>query len=80
MASAIAFILSFHIDPVFKFYRSKIVKFDSFMLWSFATGVVISILSFCFPENSGKLLALWGIPTFILSFKFAKQASKLVYK
>ncbi|OHU94961.1 hypothetical protein BIW53_13165 [Pseudoalteromonas byunsanensis] len=80
LASAIAFILLFHIDPVFKFYRSKVAKFHSFMLWSFAIGVVISILAFYFPENSGKLVALWGIPTFILSFKFVRQGSKLVYK
>ncbi|WP_394176906.1 hypothetical protein [Thalassotalea litorea] len=80
LASAAAFILLYNIDPVFKFYRSKVDKFHEVMLWSFSIGMVFSTFAFYIPEHSGKLLALWGIPTFIFSFKLVSQASKLVYK
>ncbi|MFC1518245.1 hypothetical protein ACFL6Z_00855 [Pseudomonadota bacterium] len=78
-ASAVL-VISFYLDPVFKFYKSKVEGFEKFMVISFLIGFCIATVAFFVPEHSGKLLAFWGIPTFIISFKNINKFKGLEYK
>ena len=80
LIACLVFTISFYLDPVFKFYRAKVDGFHNFMFFAFIIGLFIASTAFFIPEHSGKLLALWGIPTFIISFKNAKKFKGLEYK
>tara|TARA_R110001583_G_scaffold118929_1_gene270350 strand:+ start:108 stop:539 length:432 start_codon:yes stop_codon:yes gene_type:complete len=78
--SATAFTVLFYFDPVFKFYRSKVPNFQTFMLCSFLLGMSLATIAFFIPEHSGKVLSLWGLPTLIGGLIIVKQQGKLQYK
>jgi hypothetical protein len=80
LIASVIFVISFYLDPVFKFYREKVDGFQKFMLIAFLIGFCIATIAFFVPEHSGKLLAVWGIPTFIISFKNTKKFKGLEYK
>ncbi|MCL1037644.1 hypothetical protein L2750_10830 [Shewanella submarina] len=80
LIASLFFILSFYLDPVFRFYRVKVEGFHRFMLTAFGAGLGIAVLALLNPEHYGKLLAVWGIPTFVISFKNIPKFKKLEYK
>jgi hypothetical protein len=80
LIASIIFVISFYLDPVFKFYRAKVEGFQNFMLIAFFIGFCIATVAFFIPEHSGKLLTVWGIPTFIIAFKTTKKFKGLEYK
>ncbi len=80
LIAALIFSFSFYLDPLFRFYRAKVEGFHKFMLIAFVTGLCVATTAFFIPEHSGKLLALWGLPTFIISFKGTKKFKGLEYK
>ena len=80
LVASLVFALSFYLDPVFKFYRANVEGFHNFMLIAFFIGLCIATTAFFVPEHSGILLAVWGVPTFIISFKSTKKFKGLEYK
>jgi hypothetical protein len=50
------------------------------MTCSFLLGMLLGTIAFFIPEHSGKLLALWGLPTFIGGLIIIKQQGKLQYE
>ena len=80
LIASLVFVISFYLDPVFVFYRAKVEGFHKFMLIAFLTGFCIATVAFFVPKHSGKLLAVWGVPTFIISFRDIKRFKGLEYK
>ena len=73
-------ILLFYFDPVFKYYKYHLPKFDKYCKVSFALGVLIAVISNLLTSYSGILLAFWGIPVFIYGVVFCREIDLLVQK
>lgn len=65
---------------MFKLYRAKVAGFHNFMFIAYVSGLFVGTIAFFIPEHSGKLLAIWAIPFFIISFKDTKKFKELEYK
>jgi len=80
LISACVVILLFYFDPVFKYYKSNLPKFDKYCKVSFSLGLLIAVISNLLPSYSGIFLAVWGIPVFIYGFVFCRVIDQIVQK
>ena len=68
------FVVLFYFDSVFKRYRKNIEGYEKFMIYSFASGLLMALIVFFYPKQRELLITLWLIIIVPFSIFFINKA------